>query len=403
MKVSDNKLVYLPENVYEKSIERIDYIYDNFDRVVVNFSGGKDSTLVLHLALEVAKKKGRLPVPVFFLDQEAEHDSTIEYVRRVMNRDDVMPLWYQVPFKTNNSCSTEDNWLYAWKPGEEWMRDKEPMAIKDCKEGDEERRFTEVLDCLVPEHFKGENIACLIGMRTQENFKRKIAIVDQKATWKYIGWCARRKGKYDFNVIYDWEYSDVWKYIHNNKVDYNKLYDWQFQYGMSIPDMRVSSLVHEIAVKDLYFLQEIEGETYNKLQQRVKGVNCVAQNSELKFFQKELPYMFHSWEEYRDYLNEHITKKEKDKEVFRKEFTSRDAMIMKGNKLLYDDYCKQCVKMILKNDTSKTTISNFKVLMVHKYLQWKKTGKRDELSKQNKYIQYELERGYKGVGGKQGE
>ena len=113
--------------------------------------------------------------------------------------------------------------------------------------------------------------------------------------------------------------------------------------------------------------------------------------------------MFHSWEEYRDYLNEHITKKEKDREVFRKEFASRDAMIMKGNKLLYDDYCKQCVKMILKNDTSLTTISNFKTLMVHKYLQWKKTGKRDELSKQNKYIQYELERGYKGVGGKQGE
>jgi predicted phosphoadenosine phosphosulfate sulfurtransferase len=63
---------YGNKTVYEMALERIEYIFDEFENVSVNFSGGKDSTVTLNLALTVAEKKGRLPLKVMFIDQEAE-------------------------------------------------------------------------------------------------------------------------------------------------------------------------------------------------------------------------------------------------------------------------------------------------------------------------------------------
>jgi predicted phosphoadenosine phosphosulfate sulfurtransferase len=57
---------YLDANVYDKAIERINHIYDSFDKIVVSFSGGKDSTAVLNCVLNVARERNRLPLKVVF-------------------------------------------------------------------------------------------------------------------------------------------------------------------------------------------------------------------------------------------------------------------------------------------------------------------------------------------------
>ena len=80
-----HKKKYIDQNVYEKALERIEYLYEVFDDVVVSFSGGKDSTAMLLCAIEVAEKIGRLPVKAVFYDEEAIHPPTIEYVERVRN------------------------------------------------------------------------------------------------------------------------------------------------------------------------------------------------------------------------------------------------------------------------------------------------------------------------------
>ena len=45
------------KNVYQASLERIDFIFKNFSRIYVSFSGGKDSTFTLWYIVTQKKLK----------------------------------------------------------------------------------------------------------------------------------------------------------------------------------------------------------------------------------------------------------------------------------------------------------------------------------------------------------
>ena len=63
--------VYLPFDVVEAAERRIEWCYGHYDDVYVGWSGGKDSTALAHLTIDVATRLGRLPVKMFWVDQEA--------------------------------------------------------------------------------------------------------------------------------------------------------------------------------------------------------------------------------------------------------------------------------------------------------------------------------------------
>lgn len=48
---------YLEKNVYEASVERINYTFDNFEKIYLSFSAGKDSTVMLHMVMDEAIKR----------------------------------------------------------------------------------------------------------------------------------------------------------------------------------------------------------------------------------------------------------------------------------------------------------------------------------------------------------
>ena len=56
--------IYKKQNVWDAALDRIRWIYDEFPEVVVSFSGGKDSTVLMELTKIVAREKGRLPLKV---------------------------------------------------------------------------------------------------------------------------------------------------------------------------------------------------------------------------------------------------------------------------------------------------------------------------------------------------
>jgi predicted phosphoadenosine phosphosulfate sulfurtransferase len=48
----------LDMNVLEAARKRVSYVFDHFDAPYVSFSGGKDSTVLLHLAAEALRELG---------------------------------------------------------------------------------------------------------------------------------------------------------------------------------------------------------------------------------------------------------------------------------------------------------------------------------------------------------
>lgn len=319
--------VYLKKTVYEAALERISWLYDEFDEVVVSFSGGKDSTIILNLALQVAEEKGRLPVTVLFLDQEAEWQNVIDYVRSVMDDPRVNPMWVQCPIRLTNSTSHEQHYLNCWEEGGDWMRDKEPDALTENVYGTD--RFHKIFPEIYKHHFPDKTLAVLTGMRAEESERRLLAII-MAATYKGETWgraVDKDLGHYNFFPIYDWSYTDVWKAIHDHGWEYAKAYDYFYQYGVNPIEMRISNLHHETAIHQLFYLQEIERDTWDKLTQRLGGINQARHMTKADMFQcpKELPYMFGSWAEYRDHLLENLVTDEAYRDRLQKVFDKMDV------------------------------------------------------------------------------
>ena len=55
---------WLGMDVFSAARLRLEEAFDAFEQVYVSFSGGKDSGVVVQLALDIAREKGRLPLDV---------------------------------------------------------------------------------------------------------------------------------------------------------------------------------------------------------------------------------------------------------------------------------------------------------------------------------------------------
>ena len=70
---------YRDIDVLAAARRRIAETFDNVPRIYVAFSGGKDSSVMLHLVMEEAIRRGR-KVGVMFIDFEAQYADTISHV-----------------------------------------------------------------------------------------------------------------------------------------------------------------------------------------------------------------------------------------------------------------------------------------------------------------------------------
>ena len=67
--------LYLEKSVYDAALERIDFIFREFDNVFVSFSGGKDSGLLLNLVMDYVRDHGITKrVGLFHQDFEAQYE-----------------------------------------------------------------------------------------------------------------------------------------------------------------------------------------------------------------------------------------------------------------------------------------------------------------------------------------
>jgi len=350
--------IYNKKNVYEAALERVRYLYDEFDNVVVSFSGGKDSTATLHIALEVAKEKGRLPVPVMFLDQEAEWQGTVDYVKEVMYREDVKPYWYQIPMKITNNASSTNRYHECWNEDEKdgWLHPQDEISIKENRFGTD--RFHEMFTKIADVDFPDSTIY-LAGVRTEEAPKRYIALTSG-ITYKDITWgkyLNKKRHQYTFYPLYDWSYTDIWKYIQDNNFSYNKIYDEYYRHGVRINDMRISNLHHETALQSLTLVQEIEPQTWNKIAKKIEGANTIKHIQKNSFTcPKELPYMFEDWREYALHLANNLIFEDDMRDLLDRKIAS-GSIYHEG--AIGNDYWRAIINTILSSDFDFTKLTNW--------------------------------------------
>lgn len=292
-------------NVLEAVNKRISFLFDNYDNIQLAFSGGKDSTVLFHLVNEEAKKRNRKFI-LYFQDQEAEYQGTIDLVEWAMSQPNVIPQWYQVPIFMTNAASHQQLFLWAWGEGENWVREKNPLAIQKLDKKYPKRfyKFNLWVAQQNRKNFEGSFVS-IIGLRAEESPDRRFVMFGEDSE---MFWLRRKTEPHKAYPIIDWSYTDVWKYLIENNLKYNKVYDKMYMLGGNLRSFRVSNLVHEKAFRCLTDLQELEPETYDKLEQRLQGVHTAAMygKENLMYSIKELPTQFKTWKEYKDFLLDSI-------------------------------------------------------------------------------------------------
>lgn len=351
---------FLKINVVEATKKRIEWLFDNFENIVVSISGGKDSTVLAWLTLQEAHKRNR-KVGIFFLDEEVVYQATADQVRYIMNLypENTIKLWYQIPFNLTNATSLTETQFKVWEKGKEdvWMRSMEEDSIKEptwnvsTQTIINKKKGFGFYDGLNNFQLTYKNTAYLIGLRAAESLNRWRAVIKNPGIANIYWSTKREQGNYNFYPLYDWNFQDIWRFLYENNIKYSKIYDYQYKKGLGMKDMRVSSLIHEKSFHSIVELPEFEPETYNKLVERTKGIQVgnIYGKDELMLKCRKLPKNFRDWIQYRDFLLSTV-QDEEIKSIFQKRFS----------KQLNNNYVarQQCRQLILNDYENNLPITN---------------------------------------------
>ena len=313
---------YIDKDVLTAARERIEFVFDCAERVCVSFSGGKDSTVLLHLAIAEAERRGRI-LDVLFLDWEAQYSATIKHIEEMLvGNKSVNPYWVALPISTCNESSFHDPMWTAWHPEKRdlWVR---PMPdfefvvsdydyFSDYQFGMLFEEFIPMFNNWYAAKTPDQTSAFLVGIRADESLHRFRTIKKQQAGRKNyakgekkIKWSTQvAENAYNFYPIYDWRVDDVWTFIGREQLAYNKIYDKMYLAGMSFHEMRICEPYSMEARRHLDKYQYLEPDTWARVVERTGGVNFGAKHGKSQMFayQKIKRPEGMTWKEYAQLL-----------------------------------------------------------------------------------------------------
>lgn len=391
--------IRLDTNVYDEAVKRIQFTFDNFDKIYLSFSGGKDSTVMLHMVMAEAIKRNR-EIAVMIVDLEGQYKLTIDHMNECINmyRNHIDLYWVCLPLHLRNAVSVFEPFWLCWdaEKKEDWIRQAPKNAITDInyfpffRVGMEFEEF-------VPEfgewYSQGKTTACLVGIRADESLNRyrtiasnkKITFMNKQYTTLVVG------NVYNVYPIYDWTTEDIWVYHGKNKDKrHNHLYDLMHKAGLSIHLQRICQPYGDDQRRGLWLFHLIEPETWAKVVARVNGANSgalyVQDTGNINGYGKITKPNNHTWKSFSELilntLPEKTTEHYKNKiYVFLKWWEERDYLnnipdqapsILESNKLAPS--WRRICKSLLRNDfwCKGLGFTQHKTKAYEKYLKLKK-------------------------------
>ena len=273
--------LYLGNNVFDRALSRVMYLYETGD-VVVSFSGGKDSTCCLELARKAAKHMGVGKVTVIMNDEEICYPGTYEYAERVANQKDIDFHWCYMNNANPNPFNRDQPYWWAFDPTvdeSKWVR-KYPDFAKKIS------RTTDLYDlCTLDQlpHFPTKNgidLYDVVGIRVQESPKRAMALASMQGNYITGKDFPPEKGYREIRnawPIYDWRDGDVWKAIRDNGWDYNSAYDTMFKMGVPASGMRIAPItLNGAAIAQLSLAMRAWPHWFDRVAERIPGIRTAA-------------------------------------------------------------------------------------------------------------------------------
>ena len=319
--------VYLDTNVYDAAIERLEYIFNEFDHIYFSFSGGKDSSVMTQLANIVAKRLNR-KFDVLYIDLEGNYKSTRRHVMDITKLSQIDNFyWVCLPLKLRNAVSQYQTHWVCWddtykKKGGKWIRPRPANSINIKNYLDygwvwfkEKMQFEDFIIEFAKWYSETKNnkVAAGIGIRANESLNRFRTIINKnKETYKDKNWTtlvkATEREVYNFYPIYDWETRDVWIATFKCNLLYNEFYEVMYKAGISIHDARLCQPYGDDQRASLDQFKFYEPETWGKVLMRVNGANfgniyanSIATGTNQLYKPEHL-----TWEQYAVYLLETI-------------------------------------------------------------------------------------------------
>jgi len=306
---------YVGTDVYTEARNRIAWVFDNFERIYLSFSGGKDSGVMLNLVLQHMEETGETrKLGVKIMDNEANYEQSVEFMHRILrtHADKLDIYWCCLPITLPCTVSSYAVDWQCWGEHDKdrWVRPRPTDPYIVNFDNHQFPFFREnMLDKVFYDEFsewysQGKTSANLIGIRAAESLNRFRAIMNERKETLGGKMWTKRNTEHSYNVypIYDWRTEDVWTANARFDFDYNKLYDTFYKAGIPVSKMRVASPFMSESKSSLGLYRVIDPHTWAKLCARVGGANFVATYGKQMGYRSFTLPEGHTWKSFTRFL-----------------------------------------------------------------------------------------------------